>query len=139
MRADHAMHDSFAIAPRIADRLALALALLASLAGCAPATGPETAQSQAQAQPQTQVAMASSRADMQESPICRPDSALLAPQNAPDCVFGRAELKTLDPNQWARLKIEYERRCYQRAERSVRERLRQLQAAAKCANGTLVR
>jgi hypothetical protein len=135
MRADHAMHDSFAIASRIADRLALALALLVSLAGCAPATGPETAQSQAQAQ--TQVAMASSRADMQESPICRPDSALLAPQHAPDCVFGRADLKTLDPNQWARLKIEYERQCYQRAERSVRERLRRLQAAAKCE--TLVR
>ena len=32
-------------------------------------------------------------------------------QSAPDCVFHRAELKTIDPDQWARLKIEYERQC----------------------------
>ena len=50
----------------------------------------------------------------------------------PDCVFGRADLKTLDPDQWARLKVEYERQCYQRAEKTVRERLRQLQAASRC-------
>jgi hypothetical protein len=41
-------------------------------------------------------------------------------------------LKTLDPEQWARLKVEYERQCYQRAETDVRERLRLLQAASKC-------
>jgi hypothetical protein len=46
--------------------------------------------------------------------------------------FGRQDLKTLDPNQWARLKIEYERQCYQRAERAVRERLRLLQTASRC-------
>jgi hypothetical protein len=44
-------------------------------------------------------------------------------------VFRRAELKTIDPDQWARLKIEYERQCYQNAEKTVRERLRRLQAA----------
>jgi hypothetical protein len=75
---------------------------------------------------------ASARAETQETPICRPDPALLAPQAAPDCKFGRAELKTLDPEQWARLKVEYERQCYQRAETDVRERLRLLQAASKC-------
>jgi hypothetical protein len=47
-------------------------------------------------------------------------------------VFRRAELKTIDPDQWARLKIEYERQCYQNAEKTVRERLRRLQAANRC-------
>jgi hypothetical protein len=76
---------------------------------------------------------------MQKPQICQPDSALLAPQGAPDCVFGRPDLKTLDPEQWARLKVEYERQCYQRAERAVRERLRHLQASMKCENASLSR
>src|SRR4029077_14402440 len=63
--------------------------------------------------------------------ICRPDKALLAPQPAPDCGFGRANLKTLDPEQWARLKHEYELKCYKEAERPVRNRLRLLQAACE--------
>jgi hypothetical protein len=118
------MHDSFAIAPRIARRLALALPLLGALAACAPAPGPEVAQA----------AIAPTVTETQKPQICQPDSALLLPQRAPDCVFGRPDLKTLDPEQWARLKVEYERQCYQRAERTVRERLRQLQAATKCEN-----
>jgi hypothetical protein len=65
-------------------------------------------------------------------PICRPDRALLAPQPAPDCGFGRADLKTVDPDQWAHLKLEYELKCYREAEKTTRQRLRQLQAAAKC-------
>src|SRR5271169_6897397 len=67
-----------------------------------------------------------------ESQICRPDRALLAPQPAPDCGFGRADLKTLDPEQWARLKLEYELKCYKEAEKTARQRLRLLQAANKC-------
>jgi hypothetical protein len=67
---------------------------------------------------------------------CRPDRALLAPPHAPDCSFDRAELKTLDPDQWARLKVEYERTCFQAAESSVRERLRLLQAANRCEAGS---
>jgi hypothetical protein len=121
------MHDSFAIAPRIAYRLVLALPLLGALAGCAP--GPEAAQ----------VAIASTLAETQKPQVCQPDSALLVPQGAPDCVFGRPDLKTLDPEQWARLKVEYERQCYQRAERAVREQLRQLQAAMKCENASFSR
>jgi hypothetical protein len=121
------MHDSFAIAPRIARRLALALPLLGALAGCAPAPGPEAAQA----------AIAPTPAGTQKPQICQPDSALLVSQRAPDCVFGRPDLKTLDPEQWARLKVEYERQCYQRAERAVRERLRQLQTAMKCENAGL--
>lgn len=123
------MDDIFAIAPRIAHRLVLVLPLLGALVGCARAPGPETART----------SVAPAVVEAQKPQICQPDSALLMPQRAPDCVFGRPDLKTLDPEQWARLKIEYERQCYQRAERAVRERLRQLQAAMKCENASLVR
>lgn len=116
------MTDSLARVSRIACRLAAALSVLGALAGCAPASAPEAAQA----------AVPPVHAETQESPICRPDPALLTPQSAPDCKFGRQDLKTLDPDQWARLKIEYERHCYQRAEKAVRERLRLLQQAFRC-------
>lgn len=64
--------------------------------------------------------------------MCRPHRALLVPQPAPDCGFGRSDPKTLDPDQWTRLQLEYERKCYQNAEKIVRERLRQLQTAVRC-------
>jgi hypothetical protein len=64
--------------------------------------------------------------------MCRPERALLSPQPAPDCRFAWSDLKTLDPDQWARLKVESERKCYQRAEKIARERLRQLQASVTC-------
>jgi hypothetical protein len=106
---------------KTARRLEVALPLLA-LSACAPTPAPETAQA----------AVAASRAEVQESLICRADPVLLVPPSPPDCVFGRPDLKTLDPNQWAHLKIEYERQCYMRAERTVRERLRLLQAVSRC-------
>lgn len=71
-----------------------------------------------------------------EPQLCRPDRALLVAPHAPDCGFGRSDLKTLDPEQWARLKVEYERKCYQNAEKTVRERLRLLQAANRCEAGS---
>jgi hypothetical protein len=100
-------------------------ALLASLAaialgGCAQSAAPEP------------IASAQAAARPAETPICRPDPGLLGPQSPPDCVFHRAELKTIDPDQWARLKIEYERQCYQKAERGVRERLNRLLAVNRC-------
>jgi hypothetical protein len=125
-RPDQAMPDFDDLALRqIARRPFARRALAAStvaimLAGCAQSSGPapiETSQASAR---------------QAELPICRPDPALLAPQSAPDCVFRRAELKTIDPDQWARLKIEYERQCYQKAEHTVRERLNRLQAANRC-------
>ena len=67
--------------------------------------------------------------------MCRPERALLAPQPAPDCGFGRPQLQDpgpRGPDQWTRLKLEYERKCYQNAEKIVRERLRLLQAATRC-------
>lgn len=64
--------------------------------------------------------------------VHRPDAALMSPQPVPDCEFDRPDLKTLDPDQWGRLKAEYERQCYRDAERTARERLGALQSSATC-------
>jgi hypothetical protein len=64
--------------------------------------------------------------------IHRPSRALLTPQPAPDCELKASNLKTVDPDQWARLKLDYERQCYQAAEKMVRDRLRLLQASSRC-------
>src|SRR5215211_5597937 len=64
--------------------------------------------------------------------IRRPDPTLLAPQPAPDCEFKRTDVKAVDPNEWARLKIDYERQCFQDAEKTARDRLRLLQASSTC-------
>ncbi|HVR55911.1 MAG TPA: hypothetical protein VMT72_03690 [Pseudolabrys sp.] len=67
-----------------------------------------------------------------EPKIRRPDLALLSPQPAPDCEFKRSDLKTVDPDEWGRLKVEYERQCYLDAEKTARERLALLQASSTC-------
>jgi hypothetical protein len=64
--------------------------------------------------------------------VHRPDPALLAPQPAPDCEFKRSDVKAVDPNEWGRLKTEFERQCYQDAEKAARDRLKQLQASSLC-------
>jgi hypothetical protein len=64
--------------------------------------------------------------------IRRPARALLASQPAPDCEFRGPDRNTVDPVEWARLKLDYERQCYQRAEKIARDRLRQLQASSRC-------
>ena len=64
--------------------------------------------------------------------IRRPDPALLSPQPAPDCEFKRSDLKTVDPDEWTRLKVEYERQCYQDAEKAARDRLALLQTSSTC-------
>jgi hypothetical protein len=65
----------------------------------------------------------------------RPDAALLAPQAAPDCEFKNAGSEAVDSGALARLKLEYERKCYQDAERAVRDRLSRLQASSTCEAG----
>lgn len=64
--------------------------------------------------------------------VRRPDPALMAPQPTPNCEFKRADIKAVDADEWARLKTEYERQCYQDAEKAARERLSQLQGSATC-------
>jgi hypothetical protein len=61
--------------------------------------------------------------------IRRPDPALLALQPAPDCEYKKDDLKTVDPDEWARLKTEYELQCYRDAEKAARARLSLLQAS----------
>ena len=67
-----------------------------------------------------------------EPKIRRPALALLSPQPVPDCELKRSDLRTVDPDEWARLKVEYERQCYQNAEKAARERLALLQASSTC-------
>jgi len=61
-----------------------------------------------------------------------PDAALLVPQPAPNCEIGKPDLRAVDTDEWSRLKAEYERQCYQDAERAARDRLGQLQASSSC-------
>jgi hypothetical protein len=58
-----------------------------------------------------------------------PDAALLAPQPAPDCEFKGTKVEAMDATELTRLKIEYERQCYQNAEKAARDRLSSLQGA----------
>ncbi len=64
--------------------------------------------------------------------VHRPDPALLTAQPVPRCEFNNTDLKAVDPDQWERLKTEFERKCYQDAEKAVRDRLGQLQASSTC-------
>ena len=101
-----------------------ALSCAIALAGCASKTPA----------PELQASHAPAAAERQpELRIHRPSRALLAPQRAPDCEFRESsDLKPVDPEQWERLKLAYERQCYRDAEQRVRKRLRQLQAARVC-------
>jgi hypothetical protein len=64
--------------------------------------------------------------------VRRPSPELLAPQPTPNCEFKRPGIDAVDPDEWARLKTEYERQCYQDAEKMARDRLGQLQASGVC-------
>jgi len=125
--------------PRALRAKLLLLSVLAlELAGCASNPPPRQSslpQRQARATPVRLVSRAHLRSEVQqhsELRIRRPDPALLAPQPTPNCEFKRADIKAVDADEWARLKIEYERQCYQDAEKSARERLSQLQGSAIC-------
>jgi hypothetical protein len=72
---------------------------------------------------------AAPRAAQRDRQRIRMVRALLSPQSPPDCEYRAPDdAAALDLNVLARLKLEYERRCYQQAEIKVRNRLRQLQA-----------
>jgi hypothetical protein len=66
-----------------------------------------------------------------ESRVHLPKAALLARQPQPDCEFKGANVETMDATELTRLKIEYERQCFQNAEKAARDRLGLLQAAVQ--------
>ena len=99
--------------------LLLTLLLAMTLAGCARYLDRPT-----------RAAPSQSRAAPSQSRTCQP--AELASEPPPDCEFRASDLKTVDPEQFARLKVAYERQCYRRAAQAERERLRQLRASKGC-------
>jgi hypothetical protein len=102
-----------------------ALSLAMALGGCAQ----NSARQEVKTDPNEAAALPQGYPDFR---IRRPSRALLVSQPAPDCEFRVTELKTVDPDQWARLRLDYERQCYQQAEKKVRDRLRLLQASSRC-------
>ena len=56
---------------------------------------------------------------------------MLTPQPAPNCEYQRSDLKTVDPDAWARLKAEYELECYRDTEKATRTRLGLLQSSIR--------
>jgi hypothetical protein len=61
-----------------------------------------------------------------------PRPAYCQPSPAPDCAFKGSRLKTVDPAEFSRLKLAYERRCVRRAEKAEHERMRELHSAGLC-------
>jgi hypothetical protein len=116
-----------ALAPKLLTLCALSCAMAAG--GCAQ----NPAQREFQADPIEAAAPAQEHPELPVLRIRRPDRALLVPQPAPDCELKGSDLKTVvDPDEWARLKLDFERQCYQHAETIARNRLRLLQASSKC-------
>jgi hypothetical protein len=72
------------------------------------------------------------RAAPAEARTCESEKAQLAPRPPPDCEFRAPERKTVDPEQFGRLKAAYERQCVRRAERAERQRQRRLRALKGC-------
>lgn len=107
---------------RIPRRLSMVFAV--ALAGCVPQSS--------DLQQRSDPALSAASPSRPEAHLCRPSPALLTPPRAPDCVFRRAASKAMDPEEFSRLKVEYELSCYQNAERSIRRRLRELQVANRC-------
>jgi hypothetical protein len=139
------------LAPRLSARLSARLPVISvvvlalGLAGCArdPARGEfsavhrdfKRAHREARATPVRLPPRRRVYAETQppaELRVHRPDPALLTAQPAPHCEFTNTDLKAVDPDQWDRLKTEFERKCYQDAEKAVRDRLSQLQASGTC-------
>jgi hypothetical protein len=111
--------------------------LALATAGCArnpPPRESSLSHREVRTSPVRQVSRARVHPEVQraELRLRRPDPALLAPLPAPNCEFKRADIKAVDADEWARLKIDYERQCYQDAEKAARERLSQLQESAIC-------
>jgi len=119
----------------------LAAGCVVALAGCAQNPAPRAAANSAQLKSSSQLKTASAsvtpaprgRAEHRDAQarIRKLDPALLAPQPAPNCEYQRSDLKTVDPDAWARLKAEYELHCYRETEEATRTRLGLLQSSIK--------
>lgn len=66
------------------------------------------------------------------SRACQAERQRLASLPEPDCEFRAARQGTVDADEFARLKLAYERQCYQRAERAARRQLQELKASRTC-------
>jgi hypothetical protein len=120
-------------APRLAPKLLALTALSCALAvaGCAPATQRLSGTSRFHAAAPARIHIAAP-VQRRAAPRARPiDQSLLTAQPAPDCDYKEPEAATADPNVWARLKLDYERQCYRKAETSVRERLELVQTSLR--------
>jgi len=80
-------------------------------------------------QPEHHETTASTKAS---SRACQAERSRLASLPEPDCEFRAVRQGTVDAEEFARLKLAYERQCYQRAERAARRQLLELQALRAC-------
>jgi hypothetical protein len=69
---------------------------------------------------------------------CQAERSRLASLPEPDCEFRAVRQGTVDAEEFTRLKLAYERQCYQRAERAARRQLQELRALRTC-EGKLAR
>ena len=119
--------------PRLLNLCAISFAM--SVAGCARNPGPHDLKPTVHEVKVASVRLAErtrrhSEYHQYAQPIVRrPNPTLLAPLPAPDCEYNKDDLKTVDPDEWDRLKTEYQLQCYRDAEKAARAHLSLLQAS----------
>jgi hypothetical protein len=67
-----------------------------------------------------------------KSASCQAERSRLVSLPEPDCEFRAVRQGTVDADEFARLKLAYERQCYQRAERAARRQLQELRTLRVC-------
>jgi|SRR5579871_4523967 len=108
----------------------------AAIAGCAQDPAPRDIavdSAQARTAPPSAVAPGGQRTEHSyiQARIRRLGPTLLKPQPAPNCEYKRSDIKTVDAEEWVRLKTEFELRCYRDAEKATRTRLGLLQSSVR--------
>jgi hypothetical protein len=109
---------------------ALAVLLCAFLSGCASDPSPRALSHRSDVASSPRPKLAHRRSTPRTPTV---DAALLAEQPAPDCEYARADQASVDPSEWARIKLDYEKQCYKAAEELSRKRLILLQQAQRLA------
>jgi hypothetical protein len=117
-------------------RIISVIVLAMTVAGCAhnqPLRESSSVRREARADAVRSVPSANKYSERFSQPqVRRVAIALRSPQPAPDCEFREPDGKTVDADEFRRLKLEYERQCYKDAEQAVRKRLKLLQASNRC-------